>query len=388
MQYRKFGKLDWIPSALGFGCMRLPVLNGDSHQIDEAEATRMIRHAIDQGVNYIDTAYGYHGGNSEKVVGRVLKDGYREKVRLATKLPLWNVNEYADFDRLFNEQLEKLQTDTIDFYLLHAVNHERWEKVERLGVTKWAEGLIRSGRIHYLGFSFHDLYPVFEQVIDAYDGWTFCQIQYNYLDLLEQAGEAGLKLAASRGLAVVIMEPLLGGRLANLPEAYRSIFDQSKTARTLADWSFQWLWNQPEISVVLSGMSTMQQVDENLASADHSGIGSLPQEDMKLYEEVRAKYLELSPVPCTSCKYCMPCPNGVNIPRSFELFNRGLLMGDMDFMRFRYGAIPQENQAESCIQCRECEEKCPQHIPISEWMPVVDQVLGKNAEFNSQMRPR
>jgi predicted aldo/keto reductase-like oxidoreductase len=386
MQYRTFGKLDWKVSALGFGCMRLPTLEGDSANIDEPEATKMLHYAIDRGVNYVDTAYPYHGGNSERFVGRALKGGYREKVRLATKLPCWKVESAADFDTLLNEQLEKLQDEHIDFYLLHALNKDRWQQMRDLDVLDRAERALADGRIGYLGFSFHDDYNVFQTIIDEYDGWTFCQIQHNFIDIENQAGTKGLQYAASRGLAVVIMEPILGGRLVDPPDPIRQIWDGAAKKRTPADWALQWLWNQPEVSVVLSGMSAMQHVVENVASAEASGIGSLNAQELALFDQVREKYKELCPIPCTKCGYCMPCPNGVDIPRNFEVYNEGVMYDKPDSARDGYNKwTPEEAQASQCIQCRECEEKCPQSIAISEWMPVVHEVLGEGKPYVCQL---
>jgi predicted aldo/keto reductase-like oxidoreductase len=382
MKYRRFGKLDWQVSALGFGCMRLPVIDGEHSNIDEPEATKMLHYAIDHGVNYLDSAYGYHGGNSERFVGRALKGGYREKVKLATKLPCWKVEAAEDFDRLLNEQLEKLQTDHIDFYLLHALREESWAKVRDLGVRDWAGKAIADGRIGRIGFSFHDKYEVFQEIIDAYDGWTFCQIQHNYMDIENQAGTKGLRYAASKGLAVVIMEPILGGRLVNPPQPIQDLWDTAARKRTPADWALQWLWNQPEVSVVLSGMSTMQQVEENVASAGLSAIGALTAEELSLVDRIRTRYQELCPVPCTKCNYCLPCPNGVNIPRNFTIYNEGVMYDKADGARRAYNQwFSEEERANLCIQCQECEEKCPQNIPISEWMPVVHAVLGESQPY-------
>jgi len=380
MQYRQFGKLDWKVSALGFGCMRLPTQGDESKNIDEPEATRMLRHAIDQGLNYVDTAYPYHGGNSELFVGRALQDGYREKVKLATKLPCWLVKASEDFDRYLDEQLEKLQTDHIDFYLLHALNKDSWQKMRDLEVLKQAEGALADGRIRYLGFSFHDEYEVFQEIVDAYD-WTFCQIQYNYMDIENQAGTKGLRHAAAKGLAVVIMEPLLGGKLVNPPDPIQALWDSAPTKRAPADWALQWLWNQPEVALVLSGMSTMQHVEENLASADVSGIGTLASDELAVFDQVRKKYDELCPIPCTKCGYCMPCPNGVDIPRNFAAYNEGVMYDKPDKAREGYKWIDEEKRASACIQCRECEEKCPQSILISEWMPIVHEVLGEGQPY-------
>jgi predicted aldo/keto reductase-like oxidoreductase len=386
VKYRKFGKLDWQVSALGFGCMRLPIV-GDTHaDINEPEATRMVRYAIDRGVNYVDTAYPYHEGNSERFVGRVLKDGYREKVRLATKLPCWKVEVAEDFDKYLNEQLEKLQTEHIDFYLLHALNQDSWHKVRDFDVLKWAEGAIADGRIRYLGFSFHDKYEVFQEIVDAYD-WTFCQIQYNYMDVENQAGMQGLQYAASKGLAVVIMEPLLGGRLVDPPKPIQALWDASAKKRSAADWALQWLWDQPEVAVVLSGMSTMQHVEENVASGDTASVNALSGGELSIVEQVREKYQELCPIPCTKCGYCMPCPNGVDIPRNFDVYNQGRMYDKPDWARQAYGWIPKEKRASACIQCRECEDKCPQSIPISEWMPVVHEVLGEGKAYEACALP-
>jgi len=377
MQHRRFGELDWEVSALGFGCMRLPTENGNE-DIDEAEATEMLRYAIDHGVNYVDTAYPYHGGNSEPFVGRALQDGYREKVRLATKMPTWEIEEREDFDRYLNEQLERLDTEHIDFYLLHALREDWWHKLHDLDVLDWAEGAIEDGRIDHLGFSFHDDYEVFKEIVDAYD-WTFCQIQYNYMDIENQAGIKGLKYAASQGLAVVIMEPLLGGKLVDPPESVQEIWNQAPTTRSSADWALQWLWHQPEVSVVLSGMSLMEHVKENVASADRSSIGILVEEELAVIDRVREKYEELCPIPCTQCGYCMPCPNEVDIPRNFDVYNQ-LAMYDADeWAEWAYNDMPEEKRANACIACLECEDKCPQSIPISDWMVHVHEVLGEGA---------
>jgi predicted aldo/keto reductase-like oxidoreductase len=386
MQYRKFGKLDCEVSALGFGAMRLPVINGDSSKINEPEATRMIRYAIDQGVNYVDTAYPYHGGNSEYAVGRILKDGYREKVHLATKLPSWLVESYDDFDRYLNEQLQKLQTDHIDFYLLHSMNKNNWPKLEGLGVIEWAEKAKASGRIRHIGFSFHDDLKTFKQIVDANPGWDFCQIQHNYMDINNQAGTRGLRYAASKGLAVVIMEPLLGGRLVDPPVQVEKLWETAPIQRKPADWALQWLWNQPEISVVLSGMSTLQQVEENVSSASRSGIHSLVVEELELVDKVRDQYEELSPIPCTHCEYCLPCTNELDIPDLFGIFNAGKMYDKLESARDAYARfVPEGKKASDCEACRDCEEKCPQQILISEWMVHVDNVLSGRKNYDNYL---
>jgi len=383
MQYRKFGRLEWQCSALGFGCARFPTVGGNYGDIDEARAIEMLHHAIVQGVNYLDTGYDYHEGNSERVIGRALQGGYRDKVRLATKLPCWLVKTAGDFDLFLDEQLERLQTDHIDVYLLHRLNtfEQSWPNMRDLGVFRWAEGAISDGRIGCLGFSFHDAYDVFQEIVDAYDGWAMCQIQYNYMDVDSQAGQQGLLYAASHGLAVAIMEPLLGGKLANPPEPVRNLLASTDQTRTPVDWALQWLWNQPQVSVVLSGMSTLEQVEQNLVSVSESGVDTLTTDELALVERLRAKYQEYQAIPCTQCRYCMPCPNGVDIPLVFYDYNRGLMHDDIEFMRFVYSFLPEGSRASACIQCGECEEKCSQRIPISEWMPQVHAVLGEGQPY-------
>ncbi|HEX2925620.1 MAG TPA: aldo/keto reductase [Ruminiclostridium sp.] len=384
MQYRKFGKLDVKVSALGFGTMRLPtdgdVFNSNrlSKDIVEPEAIKMIRHAIDRGVNYIDTAYPYHGGNSEIVTGKALKDGYREKVMLATKSPTWLIQQPEDFDRLLDEQLQKLQTDYIDFYLLHALSSDSWRNVIlKHDIIKHAEAAKKAGKIKHIGFSFHDKADAFTEIVDGYDKWDFCQIQYNYMDIENQAGMKGLKYAASKGLGVVIMEPLLGGRLANPPKDIKNILDSNNKEWSASYWALQWLWNQPEVSLILSGMSNMQQVEENIGSASNSGIGLFSREELDTIELVRKKYNERAAIPCTGCSYCMPCPNNVNIPRNFELYNDSVVHEDVAGSRQTYHTFfDKVNHASECVQCRICEEKCPQKINISEWMPKVHAALG------------
>jgi predicted aldo/keto reductase-like oxidoreductase len=379
MQFRKFGRLDWNASVLGFGCMRLPTVDGNpnSSNINEAEAVRMIRHALDRGVNYFDTAYVYHEGHSETVLGKALL-GLRDGVKIATKCPVWLIQKESDFDRMLNEQLHKLQTDHVDFYLLHALSKSRWnEYVLKYKLIEKAEAAIRDGRIRHLGFSFHDNYESFADIVNGYDHWAFCQIQYNYMDTENQAGTRGLQLAAAKGLAVVIMEPLLGGRLARPPLSIRQVIDRCGVKRSPADWALQWLWNQPEVSVVLSGMNNLDQLTANLDSAAHAASHSFQAPDLKLIADVQQLYRERTAIPCTKCSYCMPCPNGVNIPANFEIYNEAFLHEDIPGARFKYQIfIPETARANACIACHTCEDHCPQAIPISEWMPKVHALLG------------
>ncbi len=370
MQYRPFGKLDFQVSALGFGTMRLPLKGTDYSDIDEAQSIEMIRYAIDRGVNYLDTAYGYHGGKSEIVVSKALKGGYREKVKVATKLPTWAVNTASDMDRYLNEQLKKLDLDHIDFYLFHDLNKERWAKLERLEALSWAEKMIQQGNIGQIGFSFHDDQETFKKIIDSYP-WTFCQIQYNYLDIYHQAGQAGLQYAAQKGIAVVIMEPLRGGRLAHPPEEVQKIFDEAPVKRSPVAWALLWLWNQKEVSVVLSGMSNLDQVKENIEIASSSGVGLLSPEELKVIERAREAFESLPSINCNMCNYCLPCPNGVNIPRNFELYNKAFQEGAFEDARRKYLALPEEERASSCLRCGDCESLCPQELPIPELLEKV-----------------
>jgi predicted aldo/keto reductase-like oxidoreductase len=373
MQYRRFGKVDEKVSALGFGCMRLPVLGDGS--INEAEAIKQIRYAIDNGVNYVDTAYGYHDGKSELLVGKALKDGYREKVYLADKNPVWLVKEHEDFSRLLNEQLEKLQTDHIDFYLMHAMNKDRWENIKKHNVFKFIEEAKADGRIKYAGFSFHDKQEVFMDIVDGYD-WDFCQIQYNYMDEYNQAGVAGLKRAAEKGMAVVVMEPLLGGKLANVPpKEVKELWDSSSLDRTPAEWAFRWLWNQPEVTVILSGMNSIEMIDENMKTASSALVNSMTDKELEIVNKVKVKYKELTRVDCTACRYCMPCPVGVDIPRNFAMYNQASVYNDWKNCSRGYNRLEEKQKASACVECGKCETVCPQSLQIREYLKDVHKHL-------------
>ena len=377
MQYRPFGRLDWKTSVLGFGIMRLPVIGEDQGRIDEEASLNMVRHAIDRGVNYIDTAYPYHDGHSEAFVGRLLQDGYRQKVKLATKMPSWLIRSADDFDRYFDEQLERLQTDRVDLYLLHTLNRTYWPRLNDLGVLGWAEKAMADGRIGHLGFSFHDDFEIFRDIVDAYGHWSFCQIQYNYMDTEYQAGTRGLKYAAARGLAVVVMEPLRGGLLTRKPPlAAADLWAGVRQQRTLADWALQWLWNQPEVAVVLSGMSTLDQVRENLQSAHNARPGSLTPDELTLIDRVRAVYRKRCPIDCTQCKYCLPCPQGVDIPSNLEYYNDAVMYDDIKAASTWYQGQKEAERADRCTACGECESLCPQGIAIPQWLAKTHALLG------------
>jgi len=374
MQYRTFGKLEFKPSALGFGSMRLPVLVGadgkpDFKQIDYPAATAMLHRAIDGGVNYVDTAWMYHEETSETWLGEALKGGYREKVKLATKMPVWEVKKPGDFDRILDIQRERLQQDCIDFYLLHSLDTAHWKCVVEQGQLTSAEKALADGRIAHFGFSFHGTHEMFQEILAATDLWEFCQIQFNYMDEDYQAGRRGLELAAAGGLGVIVMEPVRGGMLArNLPPRVEALWAGAPVKRTPAEWALQWVWSNPEVSFLLSGMSEMRHVEENLAYAERSRPGLLSAGELALVARVRDLYSELSPIPCTACRYCMPCPQGVNIPDILELYNDAHMFGDPARQRVFYTWLDEDERADKCTACGECEDKCPQGIAVSSWM--------------------
>jgi len=379
--YRTVPKTGDKVSILGFGCMRLPLKEDGS--IDEERATKQVRYAIDYGVNYLDTAWTYHMGESEPFVGRALSDGYREKVKIATKLPSWLIENREDMDTFLNLQLEKLRTDHIDYYLIHALVGELWDSVEKLGITDFLNQAKADGRITYAGFSFHGDGKEFNRIVDAYD-WDFCQIQYNYLDEQNQAGTAGLEYSASKGLGVIIMEPLRGGNLTSpIPSAVKEIWDMASVQRSPAEWALRWIWNHPEVTVVLSGMNEETHIEENLRIADQAYAHSLTEEELQLVKKTEMKYHELMKVGCTGCRYCMPCPAGVNIPLCFEIYNNKYLNGNTDQSRFYYAVrlsgllvTGEPEFASQCIQCEKCLEKCPQHIDIPTMLKAVEEELG------------
>ena len=377
MQYRFFGKTGLKVSELGFGCMRFPIIGNDKTRIDEKEALKMVHHAIDRGINYFDTAYPYHAqdfskpGASEPFLAKALSNGYREKVYLATKLPCWLVGSREDMDRYLDEQLERLDTAYIDFYLLHALNRKSWDNMLQYGVIDFLEKALKNGKIRYVGFSFHDEIDLFKEIVDAYD-WSFCQIMYNYFDEHFQAGREGLEYAHRKGLGVVAMEPLRGGALVTgLPVKAKEALYEAAPGRSEVDWALGWLWNQPELAVVLSGMSTQEQLEENLELANNQSINPWTTEDKLAVEKATRVMKDLQKVPCTTCGYCLPCPEGVNIPRNFSLYNEHHMLNDPAAKARYHGLLAEVERASNCVQCGICEEKCPQQIPISSQMEHV-----------------
>ena len=388
------GSLDWEVSALGMGCMRLPAKRFNRFKAEEKNSIQLIRHGIDQGINYIDTAFYYHLGDSEKIVGKALKNGYREKVRLVTKLPMHLVRKPEDFEGYLERQLKRLKDDCIDIYLFHALDRNQFEKVEKFGLIEKMEKAKERGLIRHIGFSFHDTLPVFKKIIDYYS-WDMAQIQYNYMDTGIQAGTEGLKYGHKKGIAMVIMEPLKGGKLVNPPAEAMQIMKEAKKKRTPVEWGLQFLWDMPEVATVLSGMGSRQMIDENCASADNSGIDLLDREEKKMISRLAQVYKKKIPVQCTSCNYCMPCPSGVNIPENFAILNN-TAFESTGLMRWwtkrKYRKLtgskkkldknnPNGNAA-ICTECNICLEKCPQSIEIPDELKKVDAILGKGRQIS------
>jgi predicted aldo/keto reductase-like oxidoreductase len=384
MRYRKLGKTGVDVSILGFGAMRLPMVGNPGGlagfdpniPIEEVEATKMIHHALDHGVNYFDTAFGYHGGKSETFLGKVLKQ-HRTKVMIATKLPMWNIEKPEELEKIFKEQLRKLDTDYIDFYLVHGLGGTTWAKSKEMGVLKFLDGLRSSGRIRYAGFSFHDEIRLFKDIIGAYD-WDMCQIQYNFYDQNYQAGKEGLEYAAARGLGIVVMEPLRGGKLVDkIPAEVQTLWDSAPVQRSPVEWAMRWVWNHAEVATALTGASTLAQLMDHTRIVKEASADSLTSAELSLFDKVQAAYRKMLKVDCTGCGYCMPCPNGVDIPRNFQLYNDTYLFTGAEFNTFFYNNfLTPEQRASGCFECLLCMEKCPQKINVPEELKTVHQRLG------------
>ena len=376
MQYREVPKNGDKLSVLGYGCMRFPVRMGS---INQKLAEKQIMYAFDNGVNYFDTAAPYHNGKSEPFLGKVLSNNRcRDDVKIATKLPHWRSNSKAEMDRILDEQLSKLKTDRIDYYLIHALNGELWGAAKRHGVIEFMDDALQKGKIINAGFSFHGLAEEFNGIVDDYD-WTFCQIQYNYLDTQNQAGTAGLQYAASKDMAVIIMEPLRGGNLAKTPPpSIKDIWAKAEHNKKPVEWSLGWIWDHSEVTVVLSGMNDDGHIKENLALAEKALPNSLTEKENQLVEEAADEFRRVMKVGCTSCQYCMPCPAGVNIPSCFEFYNSRHVFKDkaakMMYHFFNGGIVTDKpTMASVCVQCEECLEKCPQHLPIPDLLNDVQE---------------
>ena len=358
MLYREMGKTGEKLSILGYGCMRYPKKNG---AIDEERTEKQIIQAIEQGVNYFDSAYIYHGGRSESILGDILAKGYRDRVKIATKMPPYLVHSIRDMEHILDNQLKRLRTDRVDYYLIHAINDLKgWRRLKDLGITEFIDRAKKAGKILHFGFSFHGEKEEFKKLVDDYP-WDFCQIQYNYMDENFQAGKEGLEYAASKGLGVVVMEPLRGGSLVGrMPGEIQDIWDTAQTERTPAEWAFRWVWNHPGVTVVLSGMNEEAHIEENIRIANEAIPNSLTQDELALFERVKGTYRKLMKVGCTGCAYCMPCPAGVDIPMCFGYYNSKHLFklkhANYQYMAFAGGiAGGRPSHASLCINCGKCE---------------------------------
>lgn len=375
MEKRRFEKLGIDVSLLGFGCMRFPT--AEDGKIDRELAQKMLDKAIASGVNYIDTAYPYHGGESELFVGEALKKYPRDSFYLATKLPVWFVNTVEDVDKYFNEQLEKLQTDHFDFYLMHAMNKDSWKKQRDLGTVKRLEELKAEGKIRFLGFSFHDDYDTFEEII-RYRDWDFCQIQLNYMDIDEQAGMKGYKLAEELGIPLTIMEPIKGGSLASFSDDIMDVFSAARPGKSAASFALRYVATLPNILTVLSGMSSMEQVEDNLATF----TDFVPMEEKEYQAIDKIKEIMNSRIQngCTGCRYCMPCPFGVDIPGNFSVWNRYHMYKNYGVVKWQWEGMEKDGKtAANCKECGKCEKACPQHLSIREDLKKVRADLEKAA---------
>ncbi|MGI6734328.1 MAG: aldo/keto reductase [Anaerovoracaceae bacterium] len=377
MQYRTFNPSGEKVSLLGLGTMRLPVTGRDETVIDEEKAIELIRYAIDSGINYVDTAYMYHGGNSEVILGKALKDGYREKVFLADKMPIWLAKNAGGFETLFEEQFRRLGVEHIDFYLVHNLTKGLWKEVKDQKVMSFLDRMKAEGRIGKIGFSFHDELEIFKEIINDYP-WEFCQIQLNFMDTELQAGVVGLKYAGEKGLPVIIMEPLKGGKLVkSLPESVAALWQSFPVKRTPAEWALRWVADFPEVMTILSGMSAVEEVEENIRILENAMPGSLTEEEQNLIRDVSAEYNRLIKASCTACKYCMPCPKEIDIPEVMDRYNQWHIYHSVRESRRQYGFLKKGSRPTDCIDCKACEEQCPQHLPISDIMREMGNTFGK-----------
>lgn len=374
MQYRTFDKTGQKISLLGMGTMRLPVT--EDGQVDRETAISMIRHSIDEGINYVDTAYMYHDGESEKIVGQALKDGYREKVLLADKMPVWLAKDEEAMRSIFDEQFARLEVDVIDMYLVHNVTVPVWKRAQKFHLMDFLEEKRAKGKIRHIGFSFHDQLSLFKEVIDSYP-WDFCQIQLNYMDKEFQAGEEGLHYAAEKGIPVIIMEPLKGGKLTDtLPPSVKALWKQAEIQRTPAEWALRWVANHSEILTILSGMSAPEQLEENLRILSQAKPNSLTEKELSIIDQVSSEYNRLIQYSCTSCKYCMPCPKKIDIPTAIRFYNEWFLYEGNPKIKADYpNWLVKDRQPGDCIACKACEDHCPQHLPISEIMKKTAEIF-------------
>ncbi len=376
MQYRTMPKSSDKLSALGYGCMRFKTKGGS---IDVQESKKQVMHAIDNGVNYLDTAWPYHRGESESFLGEhILSDkALRDKVYVATKMPCFTISKAEKFDEIFNKQLSKLKIDYVDYYLLHSLSGSTWQKMLDLGITDWMDKVKKEGKVRHMGFSFHGKHEDFIKIVDGYD-FDFAQVQFNILDENYQAGIKGIEYAAKKNMGIIVMEPLRGGSLTgSIPKEVQEIYDTADIKRKPADWALRWIYNHPQVTLVLSGMNEIEQIDENIKTASETMPDSLTDKEKKIISDVRNKYMELLTIGCTGCGYCMPCPVGIDIPgvlkvlNNFHMFSKS--SARINYMAYN-GIMTADGKAHfasSCIECGKCEQKCPQNLQIRQGMKQI-----------------
>ncbi|MBW6515349.1 MAG: aldo/keto reductase [Candidatus Cloacimonetes bacterium] len=371
MQYRKMPNSPDFISSLGFGCMRFPT--NSEGKIDEEKSLEMLHYAYKKGINYYDSAWAYHNGESEPLLGKFITEVDRKKIYVATKLPCWLIKSREDMDEYLNKQLERLQTDYIDYYLLHSLNKKSWSEMQKHGVIDFLERAKADGKIRFAGFSFHDHYPIFAKITKAYD-WDFTQIMLNYLDTHYQAGLRGYRLAMEKGMGVISMEPLRGGKLVTpIPAEVEKIWKKSRFDRKAVDRALRWLWNLEGVTIVLSGMSSMNQLQENIHLVDQCHVNELDEDELQIYKKARREYIKRIVIPCTECRYCLPCPAGVGIPFVLGMYNEAIMFNDKERHKKEYFSfLPEAMRADKCTRCGECLPKCPQKIKITDEMKKID----------------
>jgi uncharacterized protein len=377
MKYHKFGRLDWEVSVLGLSATQLPPVSGNSSRIGEREIIKMLRYALDQGVNYLDLGCPYYLKQQEillQSLSKALKDGYREKTRITASCPSSLIKSTSDFDRHLDSQLEWLQVPRFDFFLIGGLNRETWPKMQDLSMLRWVEKAMGDGKVSYFGFSFHDQYQFLRNILEAYDNWTLCQFQYSYMDVDHHPGVSGLKLAADKGLAVVVSEPLKSGRLTKPPpEPVAGIWDEAPTRRSLAEWGLRWVWNHPEVSTVVVDMSSFEQIKEYISPADSAQPNSLSIPEEVVISRVREQFRKLRPVNCTTCRSCMPCPQGIDVPRIFELYNDAFMYDDCEIPRSTFTL--EQHCIENCNECGICMKTCGREIQIPDHLQKAKQLF-------------
>jgi predicted aldo/keto reductase-like oxidoreductase len=371
MKYRKFGRLDWKVSALGFGLERLPS--------DEVTSAKMLRYAIDRGVNYLDVGWHFIAESYEdlsRILAEALPNGYRRKIKIAVTIPSVKINASPDFDRSLEKLLKWLPADSIDFLLLGGLNRDSWPRLQGLNVLRWAEKALADRRIGHIGFCFHDQYQFLRDIVEAYDNWAIAQFQYSFMDIDHHPGVSGLKYAADNGLGVVVSEPLLGGRLiGKIPASVAAIWSSAQPERTPAAWGLRWVWNHPEVSTVVCDMSTLEQVKENVALSDIAVADSFTVPEELVISRVRDAYRALKPIPCTACRGCMPCGQGIDVPRIFEIYNDAVMYDDVATARSIFRL--ERHNIDDCNACGTCMKACGKQIPITDWLKKARALLDK-----------